>query len=615
MTDARERAHEVSVAAQRAAATVLVPQGRAPLTDTVRALFAYIGTTLMGNALGGVLLLLLFLGTAPPTTLLAWAAAFGAVLAFRSWAGHGFRRNPPADEAGAQAWLLRWNLGALASGAVWGSASWLFFGLGSTPQMLALLLIVNSMCYGAIPLLAAQRKVFIAFVILAFVPAMVAVAIRLGPPGWPLVGLMVVIFIMSVVLGGSFNRMFEDMVELKIRAQRLLEQLREEKAAAEAARREAEAANRAKTQFFAAASHDLRQPLHAMGLFAEALRGKSQDVEVVQLVNSINGSVDALEGLFSELLDITKIDSGGVEVQPLDFRLDEVLRKLKLHFEPVAFEKGLALRLRGGRHAALADPLLVERILRNLTSNAIRYTEDGTVLVSVRQRGDKLLLQVWDSGPGIAPADLERVFEEFVQLDHSARDLSPNQRKGLGLGLSIVKRLAQLMNAPLSVRSTPGRGTVFTLELPRGKPPKPGQPQPGSRAPLGLTLAKRHIVMVEDDEAVNRGLQVLLQGWGAEVSAFDSVAACQRWLDSAPAGSPAPDLAIVDYRLESGHTGIEALAAIRKRFGAPVPAIMVTGSMMTGHESEAQQNDFHLLLKPVVPNKLRAMIAFKLGMR
>jgi signal transduction histidine kinase len=585
------------------------------LVDTVRALYAYIGTTLLGNLLGGVLLVPLLYNVAPQAQLAGWSVAFLAVWGYRAWLGWRYRVAPPPDEPGTRAWLMRWNVGALASGAVWGAAAWAFFGLGQAQHQLALMLIVNSICYGAIPLLAAQRGVFVAFVVLAFGPAIAAVALHPSAGSWPLAGLMMVIFAMAIVLGRSFSNMFEDMVELRVRTFRLLEQLRDEKAAAESARRAAESANRAKTRFFAAASHDLRQPLHALGLFAEALRGKSRDTEVAQLVNSINGSVDALDGLFSELLDITKIDAGGVAPKPVDFRLDDLMRRLKLHFEPIAFEKGLSLRLRGGAQVARADPVLVERVLRNLTSNAIRYTDDGTVLVSARRRGSRLLLQVWDSGPGIHPRDQERIFDEFAQLTETSASLAPHQRKGLGLGLAIVRRLAKLMEAPLTLRSVPGRGSVFTLDLPVGDTPPPDAPGATARLSPNLTLHGRRIVVVEDDEAVRQGLQVLLAGWGAALEMFDSVQACEAWCAALPPESAAPHLAIVDYQLESGRTGLEALSALRTRFGAALPAIVVTGSVLGGHEQEAQAHDAHLMLKPVVPGKLRAMIAFKLGLR
>jgi len=444
----------------------------------------------------------------------------------------------------------------------------------------------------------------------------IARVILVGGPGMEgLAAVAVLILAMTVRLGRNYRDSFGELVELKARAQRLAEQLRAETAVAEAARHEAELANRAKTQFFAAASHDLRQPLHALGLFAEALRQKTRDDETMQLINSINSSVDALDGLFSELMDITKIDTGGVEPRPTDFQLDEVFRKIRLHFEPLAFEKGLLLHVRGGHRHAYADPLLVERVARNLVSNAIRYTTDGGVLVCARTRGGRLLLQVWDTGVGIKEADRERVFDEFVQLHDAATTPDAHQRKGLGLGLAIVRRLSSLMNAPLNLRSIAGKGSVFTLEVPIGRP-RPAAALPArSSAPLGLTLERRLVVMIEDDPAVQSGLEVLLKSWGASVISFDSLQACQHWVQAAEPSMLQPDLVIADYRLESGHTGIEAIRALRGMLDKPIPAIVVTGSVLSNHEREAAEHDFHLLLKPVVPGKLRAMIAFKLGLR
>jgi len=349
-----------------------------------------------------------------------------------------------------------------------------------------------------------------------------------------------------------------------------------------------------------------------MGLFAEALRARAHDPEVAQLVNSINESVDALEGLFSELLDITRIDSGGVEVNAENFELADIFRKVRLHFEPSAFEKGLALRIRGGRHVALADPLLVERIVRNLVSNAIRYTQDGSVLLSCRRRGERLLLQVWDTGPGIRADERARIFEEFYQVPGAA--VTVEQKKGLGLGLAIVKRLCALMAVPLDLRSQEGRGSVFTVDLPLGRGARTTARSIPGKGPIGITLDGRVIVIVEDEPAVREGLEVLLTGWGATIVSLASVGAARAWAAGADPRAP-PALVIADYRLDNGETGVAAIDLVRERFGKGVPAIVVTGSSMTGHDKEALEHDFHLLIKPVLPNKLRAMIAFKLGRR
>ena len=594
----------------------LAPEARGESTaaDQVRALYQQTPASLVGNLTGALILTGIYGVMAGHPVVFWWLLAFMVVWCYRLWMLRSFNAAKQTRDVHAAMWGLHWNLGTLISGGFWGAAVWLLYEQGSPELRIALLLVVYSYSVGSIPLLATQHRMFLGFNTLCFVPTILRVATVSEPFSLEVAGVLIVNFAMTAALGRGYRRAFDHVVELKVRGQQLLIQLRAEKSAAEAARRDAEVANRAKTQFFAAASHDLRQPLHALGLFAEALRSRSHDEQAVHLVNSINSSVDALEGLFSELLDITKIDTGGVEPHAKHFALADVFRKIKLHFEPTAFEKGLDLRLRGDRHHAFADPILVERVLRNLVSNAIRYTVDGTVLVSARRRGDKVLLQVWDTGVGIREPDQERIFEEFYQVHDQAVALDPHQRKGLGLGLAIVKRLADLMQAPLGLRSRPGHGTVFTLEVPAGRAQRVEEPTSKGKSALGLTLDRRFIVIVEDDSAVRSGLEVLLKGWGASVLSFESVAACIAWAQLADPRQP-PDLVISDYRLETGSTGVESIRGLRERFGAKLPAIVVTGSLMTGHEREAQENDFHLLIKPVVPNKLRAMIAFKLGVR
>lgn len=591
----------------------------ARLAETVRFTFDYMPAALAGYMAGVGVVAMLFWGVAPMSLLVPWMAAFTLMCAIRIFVIRAFRRAAAAQShswtlADWRRWCLRSNIGTIVAASLWGLAGWLFYDQGTALEQTGLIVIVYTFCAVGIPVLSIQRRLYLTFAALVFLPLLAKIAMVGDRYHYELAGELVLIISFTFVLANSYRQALQRAIDLKVQADELAAQLRVETLAADAARREAEIANRAKTQFFTAASHDLRQPLHAMGLFAEALRQRVHEPEVAQLVNSINESVDALEGLFSELLDITRIDSGGIEVHDQHFEVGDILRKLRLHFEPAAFEKGLALRLRGGQRVVFADPLLVERILRNLVSNAIRYTDDGSVLVSCRQRAGRIMLQVWDSGPGIRDAEQQKIFDEFYQVPHTGA-VSPEQRKGLGLGLAIVKRLAALMKAPLTMRSSVGHGTVFTLELPVGKTPRaPAQVLPG-KGPVGITLAGRLIVVVEDEPAVRAGLEVLLKGWGAEIASFDSVAESARWAQTCDLALVKPDLLIVDYRLEEGRTGVDAIRALRERFGAAVPAILVTGSTMTGHDEEAQAHDFHLLIKPVVPNKLRAMIAFKLGVK
>ena len=320
-------------------------------------------------------------------------------------------------------------------------------------------------------------------------------------------------------------------------AKELLVQLRIEKQAADAARREAEVANRAKTQFFAAASHDLRQPLHAMGLFAEALRQKSHDEEVAQLVNSINSSVDALEGLFSELLDITRIDTGGVEVHPRHFEVADILRKLRLHFEPTAFEKGLALRLRGGAQGGAGRP----------AAGRAHPAQPGLQRHPLHQRRHRAgrRAAAWRQGAAAGlghrpghPRDRARAHLRRVLpgAQHRCRG-EPHQRKGLGLGLAIVKRLADLMNAPLTLasRARPRHRVHAGVAGRQGAACRAVVKVPG-KGPLGLTLDGRLIVVVEDEPVVRSGLEVLLKGWGASLASFDSVAQTRAWAEATDPG-------------------------------------------------------------------------------
>ena len=605
-----------------------------PLPDVVQSTYDYLPTAVAGYAAGVGVVTMLFWGIAPAALTLPWLAVFAVMAVARLLLWQAFRRATLRTRDDWSRWLRRSNIGTLLAGVFWGFTGWAFYVEGIGLQQTGLIIIVYTFCVVGIPVLSIQPRIYLAFGALSFLPLVVRIASVGDSYSYQLAGELVLIISFTTILARTYRQTLQRAIDLKVQADELLVQLRIEKEAAEAARQEAEVANRAKTQFFTAASHDLRQPLHAMGLFAEALRQRvrepagppqgrtpegearrvNNDAEVAQLVNSINESVDALEGLFSELLDITRIDNGVVEVHEQHFAVGDILRKLRLNFEPGAFEKGLSLRLRSGERVVFADPLLVERILRNLVSNAIRYTNDGSVLVSCRQRGDRVVLQVWDTGIGIREAERARIFEEFYQVPNTGV-VSPEQRKGLGLGLAIVKRLADLMHAPLSVRSQVGRGTVFTLELPVGKAPRaPVQAVPG-KGPLGITLEGRLVVIVEDEPAVRGGLEVLIKGWGASIASFDSVAASAAWAQASDPAIVKPDLLIVDYRLEDGLTGVDAIKALRARFGAAVPAILVTGSTMTGHEMDAQTHNFHLLIKPVVPNKLRAMIAFKLGVK
>jgi two-component system, sensor histidine kinase len=395
----------------------------------------------------------------------------------------------------------------------------------------------------------------------------------------------------------ALNASLEQRVVEKSEA--LKEQLEETRAARDAA----ESANRAKTRFLAAASHDLRQPLHALGLFAARLSDRTRDPEEAALVQRISTSVASLESLFSALLDISRLEAGVVASSPRAIALDPLFDRLANDFAPEAIEKGLRFAVVRTRRAVYSDPVLLERILRNLVANALRYTSAGGVVVGARKRGTSVSIEVWDSGPGIAPADRDRVFEEFYQVGNPERD----RARGMGLGLAIVRRLATLLGHEVTLASVVGRGSVFRVRV-RDAPPADVAPAPPASAVSTDPLSGRCVLVIDDDEPVREGMRQTLVAWGcAPVMAADAeeaVAQCRNRM---------PDAMVVDFRLPDDRDGLDAIVAVRAALGRAVPALVVSGESTSEQIARVRNAGFTLLHKPVAPAKLRAALAFALS--
>ncbi|MET0681254.1 MAG: HAMP domain-containing sensor histidine kinase, partial [Burkholderiales bacterium] len=487
----------------------------------VRLLYSQLPTSTGGTMVGAVLLAVVMSDIAPMNAIAGWFACMAANQGWRYWLYLRWRRTG-IELADINRAANYWALGSLLSGCLWGLATVLFFIPDSPVYQAFLLVLIFAVTASAVLLIGVHLPSFYVFVLPALVPIVVRNVVEGEPAHLTLAFIVAVATIALLTFGRNYNRVlvaslrnrFEnEALARKLATQNIeLERARE---IAERARSEAEIANRSKTQFFAAAGHDLRQPLHAMGLFAAALTEKVRDPEVLHVVNSINASVDALEGLFNELLDISKIDSGVLKANPTHFELASMLDRLRMDFEPEAFERGLRLRIVPTTAYLFSDPVLVERILRNLVSNALRYTKAGGVLVGARRRGKEVSLEVWDTGIGIPLEQQDRVFEEFYQLANPER----NSKKGLGLGLSIVKRLVNLLGARVDLRSVPGRGSVFRVRLPLGVRPVVDPARKAKAVAAPGDLSGRVIVVVEDEAAVLEGMRVLLEGWGAEVVA------------------------------------------------------------------------------------------------
>jgi len=359
-------------------------------------------------------------------------------------------------------------------------------------------------------------------------------------------------------------------------------------------------ANQAKSRFLAAASHDLRQPLHALGLFIAQLRVRMSSSERRHVIECIDAAVAAMNELFNALLDISKLDAGATTPKLTEFAVATLLKRVESTFARAAQEKSLSLRVVASPAWIRSDFLLLERIVFNLVSNAIRYTRRGGVLVGCRRRGASLRIEVWDTGVGIAPDQHQVIFDEFYRLGESDGD----RKAGLGLGLAIVDRLCRLLDHPLALTSAVGRGSRFSVTVPIvAARAEVAETRVAVRAPLDNSLGKL-VVLIDDDPLALESMHGLFRNWGCRVLVGLTE---QAVLAGLARPRQTPDLIISDYRLAEGRTGIEAIERLRSEFASPIPAFLISGDIDPERLREAHERGYHLLHKPVDPMVMRAM--------
>jgi PAS domain S-box-containing protein len=369
------------------------------------------------------------------------------------------------------------------------------------------------------------------------------------------------------------------------------------------AKDDAERASVAKSKFLAAASHDLRQPVQALVFFASALATEVTTATAQPLLHDLSTSLDGLNVLLDSLLDVSRLDAGIVQPRLTNFSLATLLGRVQAEFGPLSADKRLTLKVLPTAAIVRSDPTLLERIVQNLLSNAIRYTVGGRILVGCRTRGQTLRIEVWDQGIGIPEDRVGDIFQEFYQIGNTERDRS----QGLGLGLAIVKRLSALLDHPVQVRSVLGRGSVFRVDVPLIGFNRSDNIGFLSQADVPETRDGKGLVVVIDDEVIIlRGLKVVLENWGYTVITATSEAETMIQLERRQHG---PDLIIADYRLRLGRTGIQAIRNIRAHYGnRPIPSILITGDTDPDRLQEAEASGYRLLHKPVAPPLLRSVL-------
>lgn len=549
-----------------------------------------------------VLVAAMYWGVSETFGLSVWlATALGLSVArfLLVWA---FHREQPPDNV-----LLFWDraymVAVFLTGVSWGSAAFLLYPPDNTVYQVALAFVVGGISASATVSLAARREAFW----FAVAPAMVLLILRFlldqAPGHFEMAILLLLYFAVLFNIGRSAHTQLQETLRLRFENEDLVRSLESNVVELEAARTDAEQSSSAKTRFLASASHDLRQPVHALGLFVSALgRRMDGDAEGRAIFNNIVGSLNVVTGLLDSLLDISKLDAGVVEPRVETVALQPLLNQIANEFDGPAEEKGLHIRVACPDLSVASDSLLLGRIVRNLMSNAVRYTADGGVLLSARRCAGDVLIQVWDTGPGISDSNQRDVFQEFFQLRTPSRD----GQSGLGLGLSIVQRTCDLLGHEIALTSVPGRGTRFTVRLPQA-----AQRRPEADAPQETTSGTRSAdaglaaLLIEDDALSATAMSSLLSEWGMTsetASAKNEIAPALARLGRRP------DFIMSDFRLANDETGDRAVHTAFEEIGEEVPVIFVTGDTGPERLQVLVSRGYQVLHKPVPPARLRALI-------
>jgi signal transduction histidine kinase/ActR/RegA family two-component response regulator len=590
--------------------------------DLIRLLYRQVPAVLAANFVNSSLVVVALWDEAGRPVLLGWAAAVVALTLFRGalWL---CCRGRLAGGAEAARWGFRYTLGSLSSGLLWGSTAFLFVRTDEPTSLILVSFVIGGMGAGAVTSLSAHLPAFNLYLLGSMLPFELRL-LSLGDRLSLVMSGMAAIYVVGlVIIGRNFNTALvralilneENQMLLATREKEVLlrtadlqaanadlEREVNERKRAEAglveARAEAEQANQAKSRFLAAASHDLRQPLQSMFLFASSLHRYIVDRKGVEALVRIERGLDILKGMLDSLLDLSRLDVNVTQPQIATFPLRPMLDDIVAAYRRIAASKGVDLRC--GDLAdilVLSDQTLLGRMVRNLVENAIRYTERGHIVLSARVAGDRVRVEVADTGIGIAPDQLGRIFEEFHQVGNPERD----KAHGLGLGLAIIQRLSAILGHRVEVSSRLGLGSTFSIEVPVAAGPA-AEPQPAAETVETAETGNdgRRVVVVDDDPMVLLALSTIFEQWGYEVTMAGSQDEAVGQLRS----SAVPHLIVADYRLRSGRSGTEAIRGIRAACGAEIPSIVLTGE--TGSEclTAAEAVGALVLHKPVTPHDL-----------
>lgn len=539
------------------------------LAGVISSVYRQVPQSVLGSIVGGVAIAAVFWPTHEQNWIVIWGIAMLIESLFRLRIARAFRA-VGSELTDVQRWAKRWVMHSAAAGALWGAAGLLFYTPDAPEQQIALVAVILGVAFGSLTLYASHRPAMIAFLPMALLPLIGRMLAQQQAVYVTAAVVVFAVFSFAMIFGRNFGEAMFESVKNNYENEILVKQLVSEKRIAEDARRAAETATRSKTQFFAAASHDLRQPLQAIGIYVSLLRKRSEGA-MAPLVGNLSSAVESLSKLVEELLEISRLDSGSIQPRIEQVSVDEMFVVLEKEFMPQAANKGLELRMRLSGLVVETDSTLLVRVVRNLVANALRYTAQGGVLLAARRRGDWASIEVWDTGPGIRQQELDRVFEEFYRGESSKGDAG---KGGFGLGLSIVKRICNVLGLPLVVTTRPGSGTVFRVEVPLSAMPSRALRRVAEAAESPIrSLAGLTLVVLEDNDEILNSMTRLLRSWGADILSATCFSAT---LVKKLSAREKIDLILADQNLGNAISGVEATFRIREIVGYPVPVIMLT---------------------------------------
>ena len=527
----------------------------------------------------------------PQPGLLIWAVLIHATQLHRFLSAKAYSQLP--WEARNEANEVRRLGNAMAvSGTVWALAPWLFFPTKNLPMTAVMMLLLLCMSALSMIAMAQYRRGSLNFNVPIYFGLVTALLWQRDLPH-ALLALGVTVFGYSSIRFGLHQiKVFADVLRAQYEKEDLAKDLAEQV-------RKVEQASLEKTRFFASASHDLRQPLHSLGLFGSAIHSRLKGTADEPLAKNLMHCVDALETSFSAMLDLSKLDAGVVEVNVQPTSLAIVFRRLSSTFARQAEARSLALRFKPGNKWVYSDPALLERLAGNLIHNALKFTARGGVLILARGTGSHVSLEVWDTGCGISDHELAFVFDEFYQVGNQERD----RAKGLGMGMAIVKRLSDLMRAPVEVHSNPGGGTVFKLKLyraPRSAAVRETNFQ-SINSGVFRALTGLRVLVVDDEVTVRESTAAALRLYGLQVELADSLeqahAVAAQWGDRL-------DALITDYRLRNGLDGVQVATEVQARLKRKIPTLLITGDTAPERVRLAQKSGLKVMYKPVKINDM-----------